>query len=147
MASQFLVLYTSFTHFYTHFLLKKSLIVAGELGTRLEIEEALKVFAGYGFKFEELSPVYADSADIVFMFLRDGEHADGKIFHGPSAEKAHAYVPVHGEIHFNDFEAFSAQQGSESNSQTSLKYVAMHEIGHAMGIGHSDVQNAVMTKK
>ena len=118
----------------------------GEKGTRLEVQEALKAFSSHGFHYKELSPTYAASANIVFMFLRGNKHADGFTFHGSGLEKAHAFVPVHGEIHFNDYEDFSTKKGSE-NKKTSLKFVAMHEIGHAMGIGHSEVQNAVMQKR
>ena len=102
-----------------------------------------------GFKFKEKNPASAAFADIVFIFLRDGVHVDGSIFHGPQLEKAHAYVPVHGEIHFNDFEKFSMslEKGEEKESKVSLKFVAMHEIGHALGIGHSEMTDAVMAKK
>ena len=36
--------------------------------------------------------------------LTRGKHADGLAFHGAGLEKAHAYSPVHSEIHFNDYE-------------------------------------------
>ncbi|KAL5272526.1 hypothetical protein ACHWQZ_G000654 [Mnemiopsis leidyi] len=118
----------------------------GEADTRTEVENALKAFSSHGFHYKEISPIQAASANIVFMFLRS-KHADGLTFNAPGLEKAHAFVPVHGEIHFNDFEDFSVGKGAEENSKTSLKYVAMHEIGHAMGIGHSELQDAVMQKR
>ena len=120
------------------------MIAAGEEDTRGEVVKALEVFSKYGFQYKELPPTDAPLADMVFMFLGGGTHADGHTFFGRQLEKAHAYVPVHGEIHFNDYEEFSLEKG---DGKTSLKFVAMHEIGHAMGIGHSDIQNAVMAKK
>ena len=76
------------------------------------------------------------------MFMKNARHADGMIFHGAGVEKAHAFVPVHGEIHFNDFDQYSIEDvGSD---HTSLFYVAVHEIGHALGIKHSALKDAVM---
>ena len=41
-------------------------------------------------------------------------------------EKAHAYSPTHSEIHFNDYQTFSMEDGER---KTSIFYVATHEIG------------------
>ena len=119
--------------------------IAGEEKTRKVVEEALEVWSSRGFEFQEIIPVAAEDANIVFMFIR-GYHADGMVFQGKALEKGHAFVPVHGEIHFNDFEWFSDEEDSNGEN-TSLKYVAMHEIGHALGISHSEVKNAVMAKE
>ena len=43
-------------------------------------------------------------------------------------EKAHAFVPTHSEIHFNDFENFTNTMG-QADGTTSIFYVAAHEIG------------------
>ena len=117
--------------------------LSGEQETRKEVEAALKVFAGYGFKFKEKSPVESRTADIVLMFIKD-RHADGKTFHGAGVERGHAYAPIHSEIHFNDHHNFSSIKGDRNSS---MKWVAMHEIGHAMGIRHSTQRNAVMYKE
>ena len=100
----------------------------------MEIIKALEVYERHGFIFQEKAPVNADTADIIFMFINDTRHADGKIFHGPGVEKAHAFAPVNGEIHFNDYEQFSIDKISDK--ETSLFYVALHEIGHALGLKH-----------
>ena len=63
------------------------------------------------------------------MFIK-GRHADGMSFDGPGREKAHAYSPVHSEIHFNDWENFSLQKGDKT---ASIYFVALHETGHALG--------------
>ena len=79
------------------------------------------------------------------MFMKSATHADGKVFHGSGVEKAHAYVPVHGEIHFNDHELYSIEDVGDQH--TSLFYVALHEIGHTLGIKHSALNDAVMNDR
>jgi len=107
-------------------------------GTRQGILRALNLFSKTGFNFQEVVPTA--TAEIVFMFIK-GRHADQKTFHGAGVEKAHAFAPTHSEIHFNDFEKFAI---SEKDGTTSMFYVAAHEIGHALGIRHSQQQNALM---
>ena len=111
----------------------------------MEIIKAMEVYERHGFKFQEKAPVYADSADIIFMFIKGTRHADGRRFKGQGVEKAHAFVPVNGEIHFNDFQKYSIEKTSDK--ETSLFYVALHEIGHALGLRHSSLQDAVMNEK
>ena len=77
------------------------------------------------------------------MFIKEGRHADGMEFHSAGLEKAHAFSPSHGEIHFNDWEHYSIE---EKDKSVSLFFVALHEIGHALGIDHSTIDNAVMKK-
>ncbi|KAL5272210.1 hypothetical protein ACHWQZ_G000440 [Mnemiopsis leidyi] len=60
------------------------------------------------------------------------------------SERGHAYSPIHSEIHFNDHHIFSVSKGERMSS---MKYVALHEIGHALGIRHSTQRNAVMHKE
>ena len=74
--------------------------------------------------------------------LRQGRHADGLSFHGAGAEKAHAFSPVHSEIHFNDHEQFSLTNLDKRS--VSIFYVALHETGHALGLKHSEYQDAIM---
>ena len=118
---------------------------SGEELTRREVIRAIEVYAGNGIEFQEANPLDADSTDIIFMFMNDNRHADGKVFHGAGVEKAHAFVPVNGEIHFNNFETFSVKK--QDAKKTSLFYVALHEIGHALGLKHSSLHDAVMNEK
>jgi predicted Zn-dependent protease len=100
------------------------------------------VYSTYGLEFEEKSPINAGITDIVFMFIEDARHADGRKFSNSSVEKAHAFEPVNGEIHFNDFLKYSVEK--KNDNEVSLFYVSLHEIGHALGLKHSPLKDAVM---
>jgi len=73
------------------------------------------------------------------------EHGDGFPFDGPGRVLAHAFYPslpnpepIAGDLHFDDDERW--QIGNEVD----VFSVALHELGHSLGLGHSDVPNAVM---
>jgi hypothetical protein len=74
-----------------------------------------------------------------------GNHGDGYPFDGNSGVLAHAYSPppaggaYAGELHFDDDESWSLD-----SSGIDLITVSAHEIGHLLGIEHSDVPSALM---
>ena len=76
-----------------------------------------------------------------------GDHGDGEPFDGPGNTLAHAFYPppmggTHaGEMHFDEDETFSLDG---SGGTYSVGAVALHEIGHLIGLAHSQVQDAVM---
>jgi hypothetical protein len=71
------------------------------------------------------------------------EHGDPYPFDGPSGVLAHTFYPappnpepIAGDLHFDDDESWG--------EAIDLFTVALHETGHALGLGHSDRPGTVM---
>ena len=74
-----------------------------------------------------------------------GPHGDAFPFDGRGRTLAHTFYPapvnaepIAGDMHFDDDENW--QVGTD----TDVFSVALHELGHALGLGHADSPNAVM---
>ncbi len=72
-------------------------------------------------------------------------HGDAYPFTGVGGQLAHTFYPanpnpepVAGDMHLNDSEAWGI------GTNTDLFSVTLHELGHALGLGHSDNPNDVM---
>ncbi|XP_004226042.3 matrix metalloproteinase-17-like [Ciona intestinalis] len=82
--------------------------------------------------------------DIMISFPR-GYHNDGYPFDGPGHTLAHAFYPGQGlrsgDVHFDGDEKWTYMSQEDG---TSLFMVAVHEFGHALGLGHSTSKGSVM---
>ena len=69
------------------------------------------------------------------------EHLDNDPFDGFGGTLAHAFFPIYGgDIHFDDDEDWTVN----SYRGTSLLMSASHELGHSLGLSHSDVKTSLM---
>lgn len=125
---------------------KFSLTYAFRPGTRSDaITPVARAFqtwaANTQFKFSKI--VDFANADIKISF-ESGDHGDGNPFDGrggPEGIIAHAFAPTNGRFHYDADEpwAVGAVQGAFD-----LETVALHEIGHLLGLHHSSVEGAIM---
>ncbi|NP_001028823.1 matrix metalloproteinase 14 precursor [Strongylocentrotus purpuratus] len=87
--------------------------------------------------------VKSGNADILISFA-PGSHGDDNPFDGPGGVLAHAYYPssnaIGGDAHFDEDERYT----DASFSGINLEWVAVHEFGHSLGLGHSQIEGAVM---
>ncbi|MHB8951438.1 MAG: matrixin family metalloprotease [Pirellulaceae bacterium] len=84
--------------------------------------------------------------DIAIGFYT-GNHGDGSSFDGPGSVLAHGFYPppnggtIAGDLHFDDAETWTT-----NTPPTGIDFlsVAIHEIGHTLGLDHSADVNAIM---
>ncbi|XP_057305931.1 72 kDa type IV collagenase-like [Hydractinia symbiolongicarpus] len=86
----------------------------------------------------EFEEIYEDKADMRIGWEK-GNHGDGSSFDGSGGTLAHAFYPPHGILHFD-----GAETWGRGLAGTDFYSVAIHEIGHALGLKHSKVRGSIM---
>nr|XP_047142208.1 matrix metalloproteinase-2-like isoform X2 [Hydra vulgaris] len=95
-------------------------------------------------KLEKNSNEYAD-IDVSFLYRFQQQQRDPSLFYGAGIVLAHGYYPntnkgISGDLHFYDETEFTLGTTKGIN----LLWVAVHEIGHCIGLEHSSVENSIM---
>lgn len=68
-------------------------------------------------------------------------------FDGPGNILAHAffpYVSYGGGVHFDNDEYWTTSKLDDENESTDFFSVAVHELGHSLGLAHSTIPNSIM---
>ncbi|HVX67327.1 MAG TPA: matrixin family metalloprotease [Bryobacteraceae bacterium] len=112
--------------------------------TQAELLRALSEWAKYvNVRFAPAASPYA-SRTLSILFA-NGEHGDGYPFDGSGRVLAHTFYPappnpesLAGDMHFDNAESWNI------GSDVDIYSVALHEAGHALGLGHSDRSSSVM---
>lgn len=97
---------------------------------------------------------FVEVADSGHAFNAAGAQGDIRITNhsidGPGSKLGHGYFPppngtsAAGDIHFDPSENWYVGFGAPGAAQIDLFTVALHEIGHAIGLGHTTTPGAVM---
>lgn len=112
-----------------------------------------QVFARAFQRWSEVTPLTFietssyPTADIKIGFYT-GDHGDGEPFDGVLGTLAHAFSPPNGRFHLDGDEDWvisgDVSTASGNSAAIDLESVAIHEIGHLLGLGHSSVESSIM---
>ena len=112
--------------------------------TQSEIVRAFNEWAKYA-KLTFAPASSPGSNKTIAVLFASGAHGDAYPFDGPGGTLAHTYYPfptnvepIAGDMHFDNDESWKI------GADVDLFSVALHETGHALGLGHSDKPGDVM---
>jgi hypothetical protein len=112
--------------------------------TRNEIERAFREWQKYA-RVTLSEGTQAEALRTIAIRFARGSHGDSYPFDGPGGVLAHTFYPappntetLAGDLHLD------ADENWQVGSGIDLFTVALHEAGHALGLGHSDRPGAVM---
>lgn len=115
-----------------------------EGATESEIIRAMGVWAAVA-QITWLPGTSATANQTVNVLFALGNHGDGFPFDGPSGVLAHTFAPpplapepLAGDVHFDDAETWRI------GSDFDVFSIALHELGHSLGLAHSDDPASVM---
>ncbi|GAB0098424.1 matrix metalloproteinase-2-like [Sergentomyia squamirostris] len=110
-----------------------------------DMKRAFELWGQHGnLKFIQ---VFNPLADIIVNF-GTYFHGDWYPFDGPGYILAHAFYPYEmgsygGDIHFDSDENWTRRENT-TNGGINFLSVAVHELGHSLGLGHSPIYNSIM---
>lgn len=109
------------------------------------VQQAFRAWEGVAnLRFSEVQATQNPDFRIAW---RSGNHGDGSGFDGPGNTLAHAFFPPPcggpnaGDMHFDEAETWIEDP---SENGILLLQVAIHEIGHLLGLSHSQDNSAIM---
>ncbi|XP_022133608.1 matrix metalloproteinase-9-like [Momordica charantia] len=108
-------------------------------GFKDPVRKALILWSAYShFGFTEAG---RDELDDIKISFERGAHGDRHPFVPGTGVLAHAFAPTDGRFHLNVDQKWSvgAQEGYYD-----VQSVALHEIGHLLGLAHSKTKEAIM---